>query len=176
MPGPIVLQLATQLDYTFCRSNNHSSLPDSPKSLFHSSRNQSLSLPVKFVQSLSSVFEVCVVSFPRFALFSLTYFLPCMLFLSKYFRCSSVSMASKRTGSQNTIGMATGATTEQVSSGLPIYEDTQLYLDKDIKLKWQEVNETFACNFREYLEDRQIYVNFHKSGLYRIACRYPTFP
>lgn len=63
-----------------------------------------------------------------------------------------------------------------MSACLPIYEDTKLFLDKDIKLKWQEVNEAFAGTFREDLEDRQAYVNIHKSGLYWIACRYPAFP
>ena len=57
------------------------------------------------------------------------------------------SMASKRVGSQDTNGNATGATVEQVSSSLPIYEDTKLYLDRDIKLNSQEVNETFAGIF-----------------------------
>ena len=42
-----------------------------------------------------------------------------------------------------------GMQLEQVSSSLTIYEDTKLYLDKDIKLKWQEVNETFAGTFGE---------------------------
>jgi hypothetical protein len=169
-------QPTAQLDCAFRRSNSQSSLPDSPDYLLHSSGSQSLSLPVKFVQSCSSVSQVCVVSFPGFALFSLTYFLPCMLLVSRSFRCSSVSMASKRTGSQDTDGIAAGAAVEQVSSSLPIYEDTKLYLDKDIKLKWQEVNETFTGTFGEDLEDRQVYVNIHKSGLYRIACRYPAFP
>lgn len=63
-------------------------------------------------------------------------------------------MASKRIGSQDTNGIAAGAVAEQVSSGFPIYEDTKLYLDKDIKLKWQEVNETFIGTFGEDLEDR----------------------
>ena len=63
-----------------------------------------------------------------------------------------------------------------MSTCLPIYEDTKLFLDKDIKLKWQEVNEAFAGTFREDLEDFQVYVNIHKSGLYQIACRYPVFP
>ena len=59
---------------------------------------------------------------------------------------------------------------------MSIYEDTKLYLDKDIKLKWQEVNETFAGTFGEDLEDRQVYMNIHKYGLYQIAWRYPAFP
>jgi len=59
---------------------------------------------------------------------------------------------------------------------MPIYKDTKLYLDKDIKMKWQEVNETFASTFGEGLEDSQVYVNIHKSDLYWIACRYPAFP
>ena len=75
-------------------------------------------------------------------------------------------MASKRTGSQDTDDITTGAVAEQVSSGLPIYEDTKLYRDKDIKIKWQEVNETFTGTFWEDLEDLQVYVNIHKFGLY----------
>jgi len=55
-------------------------------------------------------------------------------------------------------------------------KDAKLYLDKDIKLKWQQVNETFACTFREDLKDREVYMHIHKSGLYLIACRYPSFP
>lgn len=57
-----------------------------------------------------------------------------------------------------------------------IYEGTKLYLDKDIKLNWKEVNETFIGTSGEDLEDRQVYVRIHKSDLYWIACRYPTFP
>jgi hypothetical protein len=90
---------------------------------------------------------------------------------------SSGSMASKRAGSKDTDGSATGAAVERVSQVLSIYEDTKLILDKDIKLKWQEVNDAFAGTFGEDLEDRQVYVNIHKSGLYQIACRYPhVFP
>ena len=63
-----------------------------------------------------------------------------------------------------------------MSSSLLIYEDTKLYLDKDIKLKWQEVNESFARIFEEDLKDPQVYVNIHKFGLYHITCRYPAFP
>ena len=85
-------------------------------------------------------------------------------------------MASKRTGFQDTNGIVARAVIEYVSSILPIYEDTKLYLDKDIKLKWQEVNETFAGTFGEDLENHWVYVNIHKSDLYWIACIYPTFP
>ena len=75
-------------------------------------------------------------------------------------------MDSKRIGSEETNGVAAGAEVEQVSSSLSIYEDTKQYLDKDIKLKWKEVNETFIGNFWEYLEDFQVYANIHKSDLY----------
>ena len=114
--------------------------------------------------------------FPGFSLFLLTYFLPCMLIFSRYFRCSSVSMASKREGSQDTDGVAIGTTVEQVSSSMPICEDTKLYLDKDAKLKWQEINEAFTSTFGEGLEDHQVYMNIHKFNLYWIACRYLAFP
>jgi len=59
---------------------------------------------------------------------------------------------------------------------MSICEDTKLYLDKNIKLKRQEVNETFVGSFGEDLEDCQVNVNIHKSNLYQIACRYPAFP
>lgn len=63
-------------------------------------------------------------------------------------------MDSKRAGSKDTDGSAIGAAVEWVSSSLPIYEDTKLFLENDIKLKWQEVNEAFVGTFREDLEHR----------------------
>jgi len=72
-----------------------------------------------------------------------------MLLVSGYFKRSSISMASRGTISHNTDGNAAGAAVEQVSSSLSIYEGTKLYLDKDIKLKWQEASETFAFTFIE---------------------------
>ena len=62
-------------------------------------------------------------------------------------------MDSKRTRSQDTDGVAVGTIVEQVSYSMPIYEDTKLYLDKDIKLKLQEVNETFVGTFGEDREE-----------------------
>lgn len=59
---------------------------------------------------------------------------------------------------------------------LPIYEDTKLFIDKEINMKWQDMNGTFLGTFEENLEDRRVYVNIHKSGLYRISCRCLTFP
>lgn len=85
-------------------------------------------------------------------------------------------MASKREGSKDTNKSAIGAAAERVSSSLLIYEDTKLILDKDIKLKWQEVNDAFTGTFGEDLEDHQVYMNIHKSDLYQIACKYPAFP
>jgi len=89
-----------------------------------------------------------------------------MLLVSKHFRFSSVSLSSKRIGSQDTDGVAAGAVVGQGSSTLSIYEDTMLYLEKDIKLKWKEVNETFAGSFGEYLEYCWVYMNIQKSALY----------
>lgn len=84
-------------------------------------------------------------------------------------------MVSKRERSQDTDGNAAGAAVERVSSSLLIYEDTKLFLDKDIKLKCQDVNEAFIGTFEEDLEDLQVYVNIHKSNLYQISCRYLAF-
>lgn len=45
-------------------------------------------------------------------------------------------MTSKRAGSKYIDTSVTGVVVERVSASLPIYEDTKLILDKDIKLKW----------------------------------------
>ena len=80
------------------------------------------------------------------------------------------SMASKRAGSKDTKESEIRAAVERVSTSVSIYEDTKLIVDKDIKMKWQEVSDAFAGTFKEHLEDRQVYVNIHKSILYHIAC------
>ena len=67
---------------------------------------------------------------------------------------SSVSMAYKRAGAKDTDESVTGTTVERVSTFFLNYEDTKLIVDKDIKLKWKEVNDAFAGTFGEDLEDR----------------------
>lgn len=86
------------------------------------------------------------------------------------------SMASKRTRSKDIDGSATRVEIEQGFVSLPIYEDTKLILDKDIKMKWQEVNDAFEGTFWEDLKHHQVYMNIHKLGLYQIACKYLVFP
>ena len=85
-------------------------------------------------------------------------------------------MACKRVGSKDTDRSATGVVVGQVSTSFPIYEDTKLIVEKDMKLKWQEVNDAFTGTFGEYLKDCQVYVNIHKFDLYQITCSYPVFP
>lgn len=85
-------------------------------------------------------------------------------------------MASKRVGSKGTIESTSWDVVKQVYMNLPIYEDTKLFIDKEIKIKWQDINDIISDTFEENLENRRVYVNIHKSGLYRVACRCPTFP
>jgi len=47
-------------------------------------------------------------------------------------------MASRRAESKDTIESATRDAVEQVSMRLLIYEDTKLFIDKDIKMKWKK--------------------------------------
>jgi len=82
---------------------------------------------------------------------------------------SSGSMASKRARSKNTNGSAIGVAIERVSASLPIYQDSKVIVDKNINLKWQEINDEFVGTFGDDLRDYQVYMNIHKSGLYRIA-------
>jgi len=66
---------------------------------------------------------------------------------------STGTVASKRAGLKDTIGSATGETVEQVSMSFPVYEDTKLFIERDIMMKWQEINDTFSGTFEEDLED-----------------------
>jgi len=86
------------------------------------------------------------------------------------------SMASKRAWSKDTDESATGDAVEQVFMIFLIYEDTNLLVGKDIKLKWQDINDAFLGAFGEDLEDCKVYVNIHKYGLYQIAFCYLAFP
>ena len=52
-------------------------------------------------------------------------------------------MASKRAASKDTVGSETRDAVEQVSMGLPVYEDTKLVIDRNIKMKWKDINDTF---------------------------------
>lgn len=63
-------------------------------------------------------------------------------------------MGSKRAGLKDTDGSATGVAIKRMSSSLLIYGDTKLILDKDIKMKWKEVNDAFIGTFLEDLKDR----------------------
>ena len=59
---------------------------------------------------------------------------------------------------------------------LPIYADTQLFIEKNMNITWQEIKDIFAGNFKDDLEDQQVYVNIHKSTLYIVVGRYLDFP
>jgi len=89
---------------------------------------------------------------------------------------SSFSLASNRVGSKDTNGSVTRDAIKRVSMIFMIYEDTKLIIDKDIKLKFQEINDSFLVTFLEYIEYCKVYVNIHKSGLYQIRCRCHAFP
>lgn len=56
---------------------------------------------------------------------------------------STTTMASKRVGSKETIGSATGDAVEQVSMSFLVYEDTKLFIYRVIKMKWKYMNDTF---------------------------------
>jgi len=62
-------------------------------------------------------------------------------------------MASKRAGSKVTIKSVTRDVVKQVSMRLLIYEDMKMFIDKEIKMKWQEINEIFSCTFDDNMED-----------------------
>jgi len=49
-------------------------------------------------------------------------------------------MASKRDGSKGTVESSTGDVVEQGPMTLAVYTDTHLFIEKDIKITWQDIN------------------------------------
>ena len=84
-------------------------------------------------------------------------------------------MAFKRVASKETIEISIGELIEQMSVNLPIYADIQLFIEKGTKLTWHQIKGTFADEFKEDLEDRQVYLSIQQWGLYKVACKYPAF-
>jgi len=75
---------------------------------------------------------------------------------------------------QKRIERSTGGVVEQGFMSLPMYIDTYMFIEKYIEITWQYINTIFVGSFKENLEDCQVYVNIHKSGLYKVAYRHPT--
>lgn len=65
---------------------------------------------------------------------------------------STSTMASKRTGLKDTIDSTTGDVVDQVSMSFPIYKDTKLFIDNEIKITWQNINNIFSGTFKNNLE------------------------
>ena len=71
---------------------------------------------------------------------------------------------------------STGEVVEQISVDLSIYAMTQQFIEKGTILTWQQIKDTFAEEFKEDLEDRQVYISIKRSSLYKVACTYLAFP
>ena len=57
----------------------------------------------------------------------------------------------------------------------PVHTKKNILIKKEINITWQDINTIFLEKFEENLEDQQVYVNIHKSGLYKVACKFPMF-
>jgi len=69
-------------------------------------------------------------------------------------------MAPKGISSKDTIGRSTREIVESTTIYLPVYSDTQLFVEKESNITWQKVNEFFSTRtFKADLEDWQLYVN-----------------
>jgi len=67
---------------------------------------------------------------------------------------STSNMASKRARPKDTVERSIRDVVEHVSMNLPVYVDTQLFIEKDMKLTCQGIKDIFSCSFKEDLEDR----------------------
>lgn len=68
-------------------------------------------------------------------------------------------MESKRASWKETVESSIGEAVEQISFDLPVYINTQLFIEKGTKLTWQQIKDTFVEDFKEYLEDHEVYIN-----------------
>jgi len=63
-------------------------------------------------------------------------------------------LAPKRSISKDTTKSSTREAVESIPVNLPIFSDTQLFIEKDSNITWYKVNEVFSVNnFKEDLED-----------------------
>lgn len=72
----------------------------------------------------------------------------------EYLFSSTGNMASKKVASKDTIESNTGDVVEYVSRKFSVYEETQLFIEKDMNITWQEIKNIFVDNFKEDLEDQ----------------------
>lgn len=86
-------------------------------------------------------------------------------------------MAPKRFFQKDTTWSSIGKAIESNPVNFLIFSNTQLFIEKELDITWQKVNEVLSLkSFKIDLEDRQVYVDVQRSGLHKIACRYPIFP
>jgi len=70
-------------------------------------------------------------------------------------------MASKRVASKDNVKSSTSEAVDQMSVNLLVYAETQIFIEKGMKLTWQEIKDIFARDFKGYLEDQLVYINVH---------------
>lgn len=84
-------------------------------------------------------------------------------------------MASKRVGLKDTIESTTKYVVKQTSKSLSIYEDTELFIEKEVKMKWKDINDILLGTSEENLEDRRVNINIHKFTCTELHAGIPHF-
>lgn len=64
------------------------------------------------------------------------------------------NMVCKRSRLKDNVKRTTRDVVEQVPMDSPIYVDTQCFIEKDMKITWQEIKDIFVASFKEDLEDQ----------------------
>lgn len=149
----------------------------------HSSSRQSSSLRESMLHNLAQQspnllldwFSSCFMFLVDMSLLWVSSLSPSTIVFFEHLLSSIGNMASKRARSKDIVRSSTRDVVEQVSMSLLVYIETHMFIEKDIKITWQDINTIFTGNFEENLEDWQVYVNIHKSRLYKVACKYHTF-
>lgn len=86
-------------------------------------------------------------------------------------------MEPKRVSSKDTTESSTAEAVKQTPVNLPLYSDTQLYVEKEFHLTGQKVIESFSeKDFKEDLEEQKLCINFQISGMHNFSYRYLAFP
>jgi len=85
-------------------------------------------------------------------------------------------MLPRKVASKELSKASTDEPIEVTNPNIPIYANTQCFIDKTTEVTWSKICNTFMQeNFVEGLEDVYVYINIKKSRMHRITCRFQSY-
>jgi len=85
--------------------------------------------------------------------------------------------ATCKVASKEDLESSTEEAVEVTNPTIPIYADTQCFIDKSTEVTWSGIKDTFMQKrFLENLEELEFYINIKLSRMHKITCRFPIIP